>query len=975
MKVLKRITALAMSLALTGQALLPDANGIVVSERISAPDTLYYADSFGDVLSGAEYTIMVRLSGKLITADNTGNVIQWEDKGDQSQRWKIVSCRNGMCSIHPASDTSLALTVENGDSTNGNNIYLSAYEDVPSQHFILHRTDDAYYITAECSGNAALDVYDISYDNGANIDQWDYWQGEGQKFYIRPADSTYSLIRGDMNMDGKVNGCDKILMGRYIYSGVKNSSVPESYIADMNADGVCDTQDYQLITDYILGRDIDIEPRSRIPYEKKEVAYLFAYFLGNSPEQERLSYAVSLDGYHFKALNGGRAVWKSGVGTECLRDPYIFKGEDGLYHMLATDMKSSLGWNSNRNLISAKSTDLVHWFDESLIEIANKYPNMQNADRAWAPQAIYDREKNSYMIYFAARVPGTDDRTIMYYAYSKDLKTLDTAPQLLFAPQNGNDAIDSDIIFENGKYYMYYKNETNKRIYLAVSDHASGPYTEVKQVSEGNIGVEGPNIYKQIGTDKWLMMSDAYGNGYYVMQETADLENFTTVPRSEYSFDFTPRHGYVIPINGDQYNALVNAFPSDGLTQISTGLEPVNIHVNLGDDAVLPDKVTADYSDGAKVGFTVKWDEAERQKIDTSKPGRYSVTGRVLSSSDIYSEPFITERADPYIVDGEDGYYYFTASYPAYGSVDKGYDRIILRRSRTVAGLAEAEEKVIWKAHSSGIMAKHIWAPEMHKIGGKWYMFFAAGESGNIWAIRPYVLKCDGDPYTGNWTECGQMQASYGDDESFMNFSLDMTYFEHNGRHYVIWAEIKGDSSLFMAEIDPDEPYKLISKPILLTKPEYNWELVNNRVNEGAAVLVTDEKVYVFFSASGTGSEYCVGRLEADADADLMDVKSWRKLDHPVLSTGDLNGESGPGHNCFVVDENGDLLIVYHARPESHASGNCGTYSKDPLYDPCRHTRIKRVIFSADGTPVINLSKEAELSAAYKTITAEITVG
>ena len=106
-----------------------------------------------------------------------------------------------------------------------------------------------------------------------------------------------------------------------------------------------------------------------------------------------------------------------------------------------------------------------------------------------------------------------------------------------------------------------------------------------------------------------------------------------------------------------------------------------------------------------------------------------------------------------------------------------------------------------------------------------------------------------------------------------------------------------------------------------------------------------------------------------------MDVKSWRKLDRPVLSTSDLNGESGPGHNSFVVDENGDLLIVYHARPESHASGNCGTYSKDPLYDPCRHTRIKRVIFNSDGTPIINLSKEAELSSACKIVTAEVTVG
>ncbi|HOO06658.1 MAG TPA: family 43 glycosylhydrolase [Ruminococcus sp.] len=344
------------------------------------------------------------------------------------------------------------------------------------------------------------------------------------------------------------------------------------------------------------------------------------------------------------------------------------------------------------------------------------------------------------------------------------------------------------------------------------------------------------------------------------------------------------------------------------------------------------------------------------------------------SSGDIYSDPFIQERADPFIT--TDGmYYYFTASYPAYGSVDKGYDRIILRRSDTLAGLAQAEEKTIWKAHSSGIMAKHIWAPEMHQIGGYWYMFFAAGASDNIWAIRPYVLKCDGDPWTGNWTECGQMQASSGDSESFANFSLDMTYFEHNGKHYVIWAEIKGDSSLFMAEIDPAQPWKLTSKPILLTKPEYSWELVNNRVNEGPAVMKANGKVYVFFSASGTGSEYCVGRLEADENADLMDVSSRKKLDRPVLKTADLDGPSGPGHNSFVTDEHGDLLIIYHARPESHASQSCGTYNKDPLYDPCRHTRIKRVVFDGNGDPVINLSDSAELADCYKTVTAKVIVG
>ena len=939
---------------------------------VQAAVTADYADEYGEVISGADYTIMVRLSGKFITAASDGNVHQWEKLGDDSQIWHIESAGNGKCCILSARDRSLALTVENGDSTNGNNIYLSEYKDTAAQHFILHRTDDAYYITGECSGNAALDVYDISHDNGANIDQWDYWAGEGQKFYIRPAGGDFRFIRGDLNFDGCVDSYDRIIMQRGVVAGFDDTMTA---VADMDGNNTVNTADLVLLTQYLLGNDTNIDTYSVISNEKPDVAYLFAYFLGNAPEQERLSYAVSTDGYNFKALNGGKAVWQSSVGTECLRDPYIFKGEDGLYYMLATDMKSSLGWNSNRNLLSAKSTDLVHWFDETSIEIANKYSNMQGADRAWAPQAIYDPEKQSYMIYFAARVPGRDDRTIMYYAYSKDMKKLDTEPQLLFAPKNGNDAIDSDIINVGGKYYMYYKNETNKRIYLATSDHASGPYDEIKQVSEGSLGVEGPNIYKLIGQDKWLMMSDAYGDGYYVMQETSDLVNFTSLSRSSYSFNFTPRHGYVIPINADQYTALINAYPSAGLTALNTGFKSLDVRVGLGENmSSVPKMLTAEYSDGGTCDMSFDW-AGLSYMVDTSQPGVYQAQARVKSSSELYADPFIKERADPYIVDGGDGYYYFTASYPAYGSVDKGYDRIILRRSNTVGGLASAEEKTIWKAHSSGIMAKHIWAPEMHYIGGKWYMFFAAGASSDIWAVRPYVLRCDGDPYTGNWTECGQMQASSGDTDSFRSFSLDMTYFENNGRHYVIWAEIKGDSSLFMAEIDPAEPWKLISKPILLTKPEYNWELVNNRVNEGAAVLKTDKKVYVFFSASGTGSEYCVGRLEADINSDLMNANSWKKLTSPVLSSADVKGCAGPGHNSFVRDEMGNLLIVYHARPDSHSSQGCGTYNKDPLYDPCRHTRIRRVAFDGNGDPVINLSDEAELAPQNKNITVNIVVG
>lgn len=319
-----------------------------------------------------------------------------------------------------------------------------------------------------------------------------------------------------------------------------------------------------------------------------------------------------------------------------------------------------------------------------------------------------------------------------------------------------------------------------------------------------------------------------------------------------------------------------------------------------------------------------------------------------------YPNPFIIERADPYVVKGPDGFYYFTASYPAYKSVDNGYDRIVLRRSESVLGLKDAEEKTIWLAHKEGNMAKHIWAPELHFINGCWYVMFAAGDSDNVWNIRPYFLKCTGtDPIRDSFIELGKAQGSDGDEESFSDFSLDMTYFENNGEHYLIWAQKTHLSVLMMAKINPDEPNKLISKPIILTQPEYPWELVVEKVNEGASVLKTDDKIIVFFSASGTGAEYCMGMLWADKNSDLMDISSWHKIDTPILSTEDLIGEVGPGHNSFVTDENGELLIVYHARPASHLDKECGTYQDFSLYDPCRHARIKKVAFDDNGLPYV----------------------
>ena len=84
-----------------------------------------------------------------------------------------------------------------------------------------------------------------------------------------------------------------------------------------------------------------------------------------------------------------------------------------------------------------------------------------------------------------------------------------------------------------------------------------------------------------------------------------------------------------------------------------------------------------------------------------------------------------------------------------------------------------------------------------------------------------------------------------------------------------------------------------------------------------------------------------------------MDINNWTKSSEPALQTSDLVDQAGPGHNSFVVDENGDLLIVYHARPFSHFDKNCGSYCDEPLYDPCRHARLHIVMWTKEGLPIL----------------------
>ncbi|WP_128376247.1 family 43 glycosylhydrolase [Streptomyces cavernae] len=300
-----------------------------------------------------------------------------------------------------------------------------------------------------------------------------------------------------------------------------------------------------------------------------------------------------------------------------------------------------------------------------------------------------------------------------------------------------------------------------------------------------------------------------------------------------------------------------------------------------------------------------------------------------------FTNPIAEQRADPHIYKHTDGYYYFTATVPA-------YDKIVMRRATTLQGLATAAETTIWTKHASGEMGAHIWAPEIHFIDGKWYVYFAAGSSNDIWKIRPYVLETSAaNPLTGTWTEKGRIALPLD------TFSLDATTFVHNGTRYLSWAQndpaVGSGTNLYLAPMS--NPWTISGTPVRISTPTYSWETVGHRVNEGPAVIQKNGKVFMAFSASATDANYCLGLLTANATANLMDPASWTKTSQPVFKSNDATGQYGPGHNTFTVSEDGKSdILVYHDRNYKDISG-------DPLNDPNRRTRYQKLYWNADGTP------------------------
>jgi GH43 family beta-xylosidase len=313
----------------------------------------------------------------------------------------------------------------------------------------------------------------------------------------------------------------------------------------------------------------------------------------------------------------------------------------------------------------------------------------------------------------------------------------------------------------------------------------------------------------------------------------------------------------------------------------------------------------------------------------------------VLGFASTFKNPLLPSGADPWVI-ARDGFYYYMNSM---GS------NLTIWKTRDITDLAHAEKKVVWTPPATGPYSKELWAPELHFLDGKWYIYFAA-DSGSNEGHRLWVLEnASEDPLQGTWTMKGKLA------DATDKWAIDPSVFESNGKTYVIWSGWEGDvngvQSIYIARLR--NPWTIEGPRVRLSVPEYPWEKVGDLdpqdriipmphvdVNEGPEILEHGDKIFLIFSASGCWTNYYeLGMLTASESSDLLDARSWAKSDKPVFWQSPEAQAFGTGHNTFFKSPDGKQdWILYHANPE--ANEGC---------DGKRSPRAQPFTWNADGTP------------------------
>lgn len=671
----------------------------------------------------------------------------------------------------------------------------------------------------------------------------------------------------------------------------------------------------------------------------KTTAYLFAYFTGNSGNQEAIRFAVSNNGFDYRALNKNEpvidATFNSSTGG--MRDPHIMRSVDGKsFFMVATDMTSYKGWDSNRAMVLLKSNDLINW-SSAVINIQKKYPNQENLKRVWAPQTIYDSQKGKYMIYWSMQHGNDIDK--IYYAYANaDFTDLETEPkQLFFSPTNGA-CIDGEIIYKNNKYHLFFKTEDSRAgIKVAVSDKLTEDYVLIdKYIQQTKYPVEGAGVFKLNNSNDYILMYDLYTKGKYQFTKTSDFKNFSVIDQTV-SMNFHPRHGTVMPITANELARLESKWgdAKDILSNVeATAVKKINIKANADTKQVhLPVKYGTNLS-RFKPSFTkfsgVIIDPKKPQDF-TKGPVKYKVAIQDRSTevwsvtASISNNPVLDGfYADPDIMYSEKtGKYYIYPTSDGFdewsGTYFKTFSSTDLVNWTDEGIILDLEKDVPWGN-------RNAWAPSIieKRVGDdyKYYFYFTAAQKiGVAVADKPEGPFVDSGKPLVDKLPNGVLGGQQIDPEVFTD--------PKTGKSYLYW----GNGYMACAELN-DDMISIKSETVTVMTPDDTFR-------EGANVFFRNEKYYFLWSEDDTRSEnYCVRYGFSNTPTGKIIIPN----NNLVIAKNKEAEIYATGHNSIIqIPGKDEWYIVYHRfnYPNGISMGDSAGFNREVCID--------KIEFDTDG--------------------------
>lgn len=297
--------------------------------------------------------------------------------------------------------------------------------------------------------------------------------------------------------------------------------------------------------------------------------YVMGYFT-ESPQGTGNDYglhiAYSTDALHWTPLNNNNAVVYPTLGQKGLRDPFIFRKNDGKFVVMATDMKGTDFANSNSEYIHVwDSADLRTFTNERLVHMNT------SGMHTWAPEAFYDNARGKYGVIWSGNASSSYHQ--IFVNYTSDFVNFE-APQVFFYP--GFSPLDATVHVYNGVNYLYYKRESDNTM-MGTRSSTMNPRSFDANTYTSAIGttiIEAPTVVKKNNENRWYLFGDSYApiNGEIYAWETTNItaNAWTPINKRNYNQPLNSKHQTVAPITQTEINNLVAKWGNPGWNRIQS---------------------------------------------------------------------------------------------------------------------------------------------------------------------------------------------------------------------------------------------------------------------------------------------------------------------------------------------------------------------------------------------------------------------